>query len=1057
MPTSQRMIVNSMRNQWLFVVALWCAIGWGSGNVAVSQDSPAGNKEVARVMRGFEGRGDLGDGSDPAMPAETIARLKVPDDLQMELVAGEPDVTQPIHISFDFKGRMWVVQYRQYPFPAGLKVVRYDQHLRAVFDKMPVAPPNHVAGADCVTVWEDTNGDGSYDSHRDVIQGLNIATSVAVSTSGIWVMNPPYLLHYPDADQDAQVDGDPTVHLTGFGLEDTHAVANSLRLGPDGWLYGANGSTTTASIRAPLSDRPDQTTSFQGQCIWRYHPESHRFEIFAEGGGNTFGLEIEENGLTFSGTNHGSTRGMFYPQGSYGTKSWGKHGPLTNPHAYGFFQHMRSKGDRRRFTQALVVYQDNVLPPRYRGQSIAINPLQRCVISSELTEDTSTFRTSDFETTIETDDRWFRPVAIAVGPDGAVYFADWYDTRLTHVDPRDNWHKTSGRIYRLTAKELSSSSKWDELLPSRTRFDLFAMTDDQLLNLLAHPSRTIRFLTLETIVARIEESKALQDSLAGILNDEMDGRRLLALWALKRGSVLSDEALTHCMLYSEPDPNLRRWAIRLLGDERSVTGDQHNALIELAKHEDDVHVRSQLASTAARLNAEPALPILREMMLRDADQDDLHLPLLIWWGLEAHCEKHADAVAALFQDERLWKSRLVRETILNRLMRRFAAEGSPESYRVGARLLAMAPNDDAKAILIQGFEEAFVGRKVEVLPEALRKQLAVFRESRPGSDLPLRLRQGDAAAIKQALQLIEQSATPIRTKVALIETLGEIQDEKALAVLRRRLQGDPSGAVKLAALQALSRFPGEAIGSWIASAYQSSMDDRGNLRETAIRVLSSREKWASVLLDEIDAAKINAERVPADVVVQMQAFENPSLRERVAKHWGVVRATPDEKQSQIKALQALVRSTTQSDLGHGKVLFTKHCGTCHRLFGEGGKVGPDLTGYERSNFDFLSLAIIDPSAAIREEFTNYRLLTSDGQVLSGLLEDQTPDTVTIRTAEGNAVRVNRDDIETLQASPVSLMPENILDALSPEDVGDLLAYLQQPVRIQLAPDAANAN
>ena len=234
MPTSQRMIVNSMRNQWLFVVALWCAIGWGSGNVAVSQDSPAGNKEVARVMRGFEGRGDLGDGSDSAMPAETIARLKVPDDLQMELVAGEPDVTQPIHISFDFKGRMWVVQYRQYPFPAGLKVVRYDQHLRAVFDKMPVAPPNHVAGADCVTVWEDTNGDGSYDSHRDVIQGLNIATSVAVSTSGIWVMNPPYLLHYPDADQDAQVDGDPTVHLTGFGLEDTHAVANSLRLGPDG-------------------------------------------------------------------------------------------------------------------------------------------------------------------------------------------------------------------------------------------------------------------------------------------------------------------------------------------------------------------------------------------------------------------------------------------------------------------------------------------------------------------------------------------------------------------------------------------------------------------------------------------------------------------------------------------------------------------------------------------------------------------------------------------------------------------------------------------------------
>ncbi|EKK01063.1 membrane-bound dehydrogenase domain protein [Rhodopirellula baltica SH28] len=1057
MPVSQQMRANSMRNQWLLVVALWSAVGWGWANVAVPQDSPAGNEEVARVMREFEGRGDLGDDSAPASPTETIARLKVPDDLQVELVAGEPNVTQPIHISFDFKGRMWVVQYRQYPFPAGLKVVRYDQHLRAVFDSTPIAPPNHVAGADCVTVWEDTNGDGSYDTYQDVIEGLNIATSVAVSTSGIWVMNPPYLLFYPDADHDAKVDGDPTVHLSGFGLEDTHAVANSLRLGPDGWLYGANGSTTTASIHAPLSGHPDDATSFQGQCIWRYHPETHQFEIFAEGGGNTFGLEIEESGLTFSGTNHGNTRGMFYPQGSYGTKSWGKHGPLTNPHAYGFFNHMRSEGDRRRFTQALVVYQDNVLPQRYRDQSIAINPLQRCVISSELIEDTSTFRTRDFETTIQTDDRWFRPVAIAVGPDGAVYFADWYDTRLTHVDPRDNWHKTSGRVYRLTAKNPSPSSNAEELLPSRTRFDMTAMPDDQLLRLLAHPSRTIRFLALEVIVPRIESSGDLQATLGEILRDSKDERRLLALWALHRGNVLSDDALTKHLTASEPDPDLRRWAIRLLGDNASMTNDQQQALVELAKRETDVHVRSQLASTAARLHAEQALPILREMMLRESDQGDLHLPLLIWWGLEAHCKQHADAVADLFADERLWRSRLVRQTILARLMQRLAAEGSNKSYLVAANLLAMAPDDDAKAILIRGFEEAFVGRKVELLPDALQEQLAIFRKARPGSDLPLRLRQGDVDAIKQALQLIEQAETPIRTKVELIETLGEIQTGDTVAVLRRRLQADRSDAVKAAALQALSRFSDERIGSWIASAYQSSMDDASNLRETAIRVLSSREQWASVLMDEIDAAKINVERVPADVVLQMQAFENAGLRERVASRWGTVRATPAEKQIRIAELQSVVRSSSQSNLENGKTMFTKHCGTCHRLFGEGGKVGPDLTGYERSNLDFLSLAIIDPSAAIREEFTNYQLLTADGQVLSGLLENQTPETVTMRTAEGNAVRVDRDDIESLQASPVSLMPENILDALSTEDVRDLLAYLQQPMQIPLTSDSIDAN
>src|SRR5690606_30887237 len=126
-------------------------------------------------------------------------------------------------------------------------------------------------------------------------------------------------------------DGDPEVRLRGFGLEDTHAVANSLAWGPDGWIYGAMGSTTTAKV----SSGTTKDVRFEGQCIWRYHPEDDVFEVFAEGGGNTFSLEFDRVGRLFSGTNHGNTRGMFYPQGSYGEKNFGKHGPLTNPYAFG--------------------------------------------------------------------------------------------------------------------------------------------------------------------------------------------------------------------------------------------------------------------------------------------------------------------------------------------------------------------------------------------------------------------------------------------------------------------------------------------------------------------------------------------------------------------------------------------------------------------------------------------------------------------------------------------------------------------------------------------------
>ena len=185
-----------------------------------------------------------------------------------------------------------MVQYLQYPFPAGVKIVKYDRYLRAVFDKVPPPPPRHDRGADKITILEDKDGDGKFESHKDFLTGLNMATSVAVGRGGVWVLNPPYLLFYPDRNRDDVPDGDPEVHLSGFGLEDTHAVANSLRWGPDGWLYGTQGSTTTADVKG---------VKFLGQAIWRYHPETRQFELFAEGGGNTWSLEFDSKGRLFSG------------------------------------------------------------------------------------------------------------------------------------------------------------------------------------------------------------------------------------------------------------------------------------------------------------------------------------------------------------------------------------------------------------------------------------------------------------------------------------------------------------------------------------------------------------------------------------------------------------------------------------------------------------------------------------------------------------------------------------------------------------------------------------
>ncbi len=242
-------------------------------------------------------------------------------------------------------------------------MVSHDGVWRAVYDKVPPAPPHHFRGKDKITIHEDTDGDGVFDRHKTFVDGLNIATSVARGRGGVWVLNPPYLLFYPDRNNDDVPDGDPEVHLQGFGLEDTHSVVNSLQWGPDGWLYAAQGSTVTGHVTRPGLDAGKEPVHSMGQLIWRYHPETRRYEVFAEGGGNAFGVEIDAKGRIYSGHNGGDTRGFHYVQGGYYQKGFNKHGPLSNPYSFGYFPAMKHNRVPR-FTHTFVIYEADALPER---------------------------------------------------------------------------------------------------------------------------------------------------------------------------------------------------------------------------------------------------------------------------------------------------------------------------------------------------------------------------------------------------------------------------------------------------------------------------------------------------------------------------------------------------------------------------------------------------------------------------------------------------------------------------------------------------------------------
>ncbi|MFI4874137.1 MAG: PVC-type heme-binding CxxCH protein, partial [Blastopirellula sp. JB062] len=713
----------------------------------------AENEAVREHIRNFAGRGATGDFSIPALePLAAQEKFVTPDDVTVKVVLSEPEVRQPVCINFDERGRMWVVQYLQYPFPAGLKVVKYDEHLRAVFDKVPAAPPHHDRGADKITIHEDTDGDGTFDKQKTFVDGLNIVTSALPGRGGVWVMNPPYLLFYPDKDQDDVPDGDPEVHLAGFGMADTHAVANSLTWGPDGWLYGAQGSTCWASVTLPRID-PQPPIHFKGQAIWRYHPEKNKFEVFAEGGGNTFAVEFDSQGRVYSGHNGGNTRGFHYVQGGYYSKSWGKHGALTNPYAYGYFGAM-GHDPAERFSHTLVKYESDGLPPRYVGKLIAPVPLHNYVAVSKMSPDGSTWKTRDEFNAIETDDVWFRPVDIKVGPDGCVYIADWCDTRLTHVDPRDTWDRSRGRIWRLQPNEYVKQSP----------LDLSKLSTAELIETLESPNKLRRQLAQRMIREHGDpaEAAALIDKLP-----QTEGQLALEyLWAI-HGLKRFDQQ-TAAIALNHTDPYVRVWGVRLLTPE--LASELADDLYRLAQQETDVEVCSQLASTAKRIAGVVGYETAVRLAARDELAEDPHLPLLCWWAVEAHADDSSLDVGGIVK--KLQKTEIGSKIVLPRLAQRLAAEPTETHLLDLAKLLRQIESSALRGQILAAIDTAFAGRKIEDMPAELRDAIVASASGDSPAQMALLVRAGQKEAEAKAIAMVENEAAKLDQRVKLAQLLG---------------------------------------------------------------------------------------------------------------------------------------------------------------------------------------------------------------------------------------------------------------------------------------------
>lgn len=956
-------------------------------------------------------------------PEESLSRLKVAEGFEVSLFAAEPMVAQPLSLTFDDRGRLWVTQYLQYPLPAGLKAVKADEYLRTQWDKVPEPPPRGPRGADRITILEDMDGDGKADQAKDFLTGLNLASGMALGHGGVFVLQTPYLLFYPDRDQDDVPDGDPEVLLKGFGMEDAHSVANSLTWGPDGWLYGAQGSTVTAKIRG---------IEFQ-QGIWRYHPLTKEFELFAEGGGNTWGIDFDAYGALLAGGNTVEPL-CHHVQGAYYVKGFGKHGPLHNPYSFGYFPPVKHVGYLGNgLTGGFVIYQADYFPSAFRDKVIYPTTRQSAVRFAALPRSGSTFETHFEGNFLESEDRSFRAVDGMVGPDGALYVADWCDDNISHTNPldRSKWYmprREDGRIWRVNVKG-HPPAPWSG--PA-----LRELASDALVDRLSSPNvwhaREARRLLVD------RQDVSVLPRLRKMLESATDEKLALeALWTAHSIQEI-DDAFAEKLLHS-PFEHVREWAIRLLGD-RKTAPPARETLIEIARRDASIGVRSQLACSCKRWPAADALAIVAELLRRDEDAGDPHIPLLLWWAIESKAIEDRTAVLKLVAGPEAWDHPIARDVIVERLARRYAATRDSEGFEACLTLYRSAPTEADRRRVLAGMNQQLAGGVIEAVPASWVETVDRLLEGQPDSlVLEWGIRLGDAFAQEIARRRVLDSSVAAADREALLKALAEFARPETLPVLLETLASENSATIRSAVLAALGRFANPEIAASALALYPAAAPE---LRSRIVDLLVSRPGWSRELLAAIGAGGITPKELSLDQVRRLRIHEDADLQSQVERHWGKVRAaTPLEKRGKINAVVGMLAQGT-GDSAAGKLQFKKHCAICHRLDGEGNKIGPDLAAAELKNQETLLLNVIDPSAIVRQEFVAYVANLSDGRIMTGLLAESTDDTVTLLDAKNQRTLLKRSEIDELAPAELSLMPEQALDPLSPQETRDLFAYLR---------------
>jgi putative membrane-bound dehydrogenase-like protein len=986
---------------------------------------------------------DFSERKSPSMPdaykysgltAEKAAEaMTTPDGFDVKVFAGEPDVRQPIAFCLDERGRLWVAEAYSYP------IRRSDKEAK-----------------DRILIFEDRDGDGKFDKRTVFMEGLNLISGLEVGFGGVWIGAAPYLMFVPIQPGEDKPAGKPRILLDGWHYEDTHETLNAFRWGPDGWLYGCHGVFTHSRVGKPGT--PDKDRVPLNAAVWRYHPTRHVFEVFAHGTSNPWGLDFDVHGQAF-------VEACVIPHAFHmiqGGRYQRQAGAHFNPHTYADIQtiadHLHWQGanpwagiagsDRLGGGHAhcgLMLYQGGAWPDEYRGRMFMGNIHGHRLNVDVLHPKGSGFVAAHGPDFLRANDAWSRFINLRYGPDGNVYLLDWYDKQACHHGDPNIWDRENGRIYKICYRGVKPAT-----------VDLSPKSDKELVGLQLHKNEWFVRQSRRLLQERANRQRKLpgatslpsvSEALAKIAFEHTDEtRRLRGLWTLHVVGGLTEEGMLKAL--SDEAAYVRAWTVQLALENGKASEKLLRKFAEMAAVDASPVVRLYLASGLQRLPLASRWDILRGLLAHAEDAGDANLPLMYWYALEPLAESSPERALQSASEAK------ASPLLLPFMVRRIASSASSTALALVVKTLGSEENAGRRQAILRAIHEALKGRRRVDMP---KEWPAVFAKLSHGADAEVRRQAtalavtfGDPKALAELRRVaMDRKAEPAARQSALSALLGVHDNE--LAPVLHGLVGDQS--LRGAALRGLAFYDDPKTPQVILRTFAALPPEE---KRDALSTLASRSAYGKALMDAVAAKQVPASDVPAEIVRQLRNLRDKALDERIAQVWGIVRTTPADRAKLIALWKKKLSAPAQTaDLSLGRSLFSKTCQQCHTLYGVGGKVGPDITGSNRPNLDYLLENVLDPSAVIPNDYKMTILTFKSGRVVTGIVRAETPAALTVVTAN-ETLTVPANEIDERAASPMSMMPDDLLKSLSEGEVRALVAYLRHPAQVPLLATPDNA-